>query len=156
NVEPEGFYRIVQPFVDKRVGAVAGHTNVIIEQDNFISKMEAVRYFVSQRVMKAAESIFYAVTCCPGPFSAYRRDAVMNVLPAWENQQFCGTKATFGDDRSLTNFILRDYRVLYHAGARVATYTPSRWAVFFRQQLRWKKSWFRENWIAIRFMWKKH
>jgi hyaluronan synthase len=156
NVEPEGFYRIVQPFADKRVGAVAGHTGVIVEEDNFLSKMEAVRYFVSQRVMKAAESVFNNVTCCPGPFSAYRRDAVMRVLPEWEMQRFFGTQATFGDDRSLTNFILRNYRVVYHAGARCATYVPRQWKVFFKQQLRWKKSWFRETTVAVRFMWQKH
>ena len=155
-VEPEGFYRIVLPFANKRVGAVAGHTLVIIEDDNFISKMEAVRYFVSQRVMKAAESFFGAVTCCPGPFSAYRRDAVMNVLPQWLGQRFLGTAATFGDDRSLTNFILRSYEVVYHAGARCATYVPRDWMIFFRQQLRWKKSWIRETTIAVRFMWRKH
>lgn len=155
-VDPEGFYRIVQPFADKRVGAVAGHCLVIVEKDNFISKMEAVRYFISQRVMKAAESYFGVVGCCPGPFSAYRRDAVMAVLPAWLGQTFMGTAATFGDDRSLTNFILRSYRVVYHAGARCATYVPRQWEVFFRQQLRWKKSWIRETTIAVRFMWKKH
>jgi hyaluronan synthase len=154
--EPEAFYRIVQPFADKRVGAVAGHTLVIVEEDNPISKMEAVRYFVSQRVMKAAESLFGVVSCCPGPLSAYRRDAIMPILPEWLNQTFLGTAATFGDDRSLTNFVLRGFRVVYHAGARCATYVPRDWHVYFRQQLRWKKSWFRETTIAVRFMFKKH
>lgn len=154
-LEPEGIYRIVQPFADDDVGAVAGHTLVIIEPDNFISKMEAVRYFVSQRVMKAAESVFGTVSCCPGPFSAYRRSAMMSVLQPWLHQTFLGTPATFGDDRSLTNFILPHYRVLYHAAARCVTYVPRKWSVFFRQQLRWKKSWVRETTIASRFMWKK-
>lgn len=155
-LEADGLYRLVQPFNDPQVGAVAGHTLVIVEQDNFISKMEAVRYFVSQRVMKAAESLFGSVTCCPGPFSAYRREAVMKILPAWENQRFLGAQATFGDDRSLTNFILRDYRIIYHAGARCRTFVPKEWAVFFRQQLRWKKSWVRESTIAPRFMYREH
>jgi hyaluronan synthase len=115
-----------------------------------------VRYFVSQRVMKAAESLFGSVTCCPGPFSAYRREAVLSVLQPWLNQTFMGTPATFGDDRSLTNFILRRYRVLYHAGARCRTYAPSTWVGFIRQQLRWKKSWVRETTIAVRHMWKEH
>src|SRR5262249_42923445 len=81
---------------------------------------------------------------------------VMKVLERWQNQRFLGTEATFGDDRSLTNFVLRHHRVVYHAGARCATYCPSRWTVFFRQQLRWKKSWFRETTIAVRYMWRKH
>jgi hyaluronan synthase len=155
-LEEEAIYRLVQPFHDPRVGAVAGHTLVIVEEGNIISKMESVRYFVSQRIMKAAESVFNAVTCCPGPLSGYRKAAVLPLLDQWENQMFLGVRSTFGDDRSLTNFILRNYRVVYHAGARCATYTPSQLSAFIRQQLRWKKSWIREFTIAARFMWQKH
>jgi hyaluronan synthase len=155
-VDPEGLYRIVQPFGDPTVGAVAGHTQVIIEPQNFISKMESVRYFVSQRIMKAAEGVFGTVTCCPGPFSAYRREAVLKVLRPWLEQTFLGSAATFGDDRSLTNYILRTHKVIYHAGARCATYVPNRWRNFFSQQLRWKKSWSRETTVAMRLMYRKH
>ena len=155
-VEPEAFYRIIQPFYDENVGAVAGHTLIIAQEDNFISKMESVRYFVSQRVMKAAESIFGSVTCCPGPLSAYRKDAVLKVLPAWLNQTFLGSAATFGDDRSLTNRVLKEYAVLYHSGARCSTFAPSNWDAFLKQQLRWKKSWVRESLSTCGQMWKEH
>jgi hyaluronan synthase len=154
--DPEGLYRIVQPFFNPRIGAVAGHTMVRVREDNFISKMESVRYFISHQVIKTAESVYGAVTCCPGAFSAYRRELVMKVLPAWLNQRFFGTQATFGDDRSLTNFILRTHQVVFHASARAYTETPEKWSTFFRQQLRWKKSWMRETTIASRIMLRKH
>ena len=80
-IESDGIYKIVQPFVDPTIGAVAGHCLVEVEKDNAISKMEAVRYYMSQRIMKAAESVFGAVTCCPGPFSAYRKEVVLKFLP---------------------------------------------------------------------------
>jgi len=38
------------------------------------------------------ESMFGAVTCCSGAFSAYRRDAVLAVMPQWLNQMFLGTR----------------------------------------------------------------
>lgn len=155
-VSPEGIYRIVQPFAEPSVGAVSGHVLVALEADNFISKMESVRYYIAHRVMKAAEGVFGAVTCCPGAFSAYRRSAVLDVLSPWLNQTFLGTRATFGDDRSLTNYILRRYQVLYHAGARAVTYVPRTWSQFFRQQLRWKKSWMRETTVATRILIRKH
>lgn len=154
--DPDSVYKIVQGFADPRVGAVSGHVLAVVEPGNAISKMESVRYYISHRIMKAAESIFGAVTCCPGAFSAYRRRLVLDVLPAWLNQRFLGTSATFGDDRSLTNFILRHYRVIYHAGALAQTYVPDTWKKFFRQQLRWKKSWARESTIAARIIWRKH
>jgi hyaluronan synthase len=155
-IEPEAVYRIVQPFIDRTIGAVSGHILAVEEEDNFISKMEAARYYISHRIMKAAESVFGAVTCCPGAFSAYRRSAVLRVLPTWMKQRFLGTQATFGDDRSLTNYILRTHKVIYHAGARCTTYVPDNWRKFFKQQLRWKKSWSRETTVAIRLMYRKH
>jgi hyaluronan synthase len=155
-VEPQGIYKIVQPFFDETVGAVSGHVLAAIEEDNFISKMESVRYYISHRIMKAAEGVFGAVTCCPGAFSAYRRAAIMEILDEWLDQKFMGTQATFGDDRSLTNYILKKYQVLYHAGAKALTYVPDRWSKFFRQQLRWKKSWTRETTVAVRILYKKH
>jgi len=104
-LERDALYKIVQPFADYTIGAVAGHIQVIIEKHNLISKMESIRYYVSHRLVKASESVYGAVTCCSGAFSAYRRDAVMRVLSPWLHQRFLGTQATFGDDRSLTNFI---------------------------------------------------
>ena len=102
--------------------------------------MQAVRYFVAFRVCKAAESIFGAVTCCSGCFSAYRREAIAPVLERWENQRFLGRPATYGDDRSLTNFVLRDWNVRYDELARSRTIVPAHFRLFLRQQLRWKRS----------------
>ncbi len=155
-IDEEGLYRIVQPFHDKAIGAVAGEISVMVEADNFFSKMEVVRYQISQRVIKASESLFNAVTCCSGPFAAYRRVSVLRVLPEWLNQMFAGERTTFGDDRSLTNFILRTHRVVFHHAALCYTYVPKTWGTYFSQQLRWKKSWARESMIAATFMWRKH
>jgi hypothetical protein len=82
--------------------------------------------------------------CCSGCFSAYRRDAVAPVLDDWLDQTFLGQPSTFGDDRSLTNFVLHRWRVLYAPDAQAYTNVPEHLKQFLRQQLRWKKSWLRE------------
>jgi hyaluronan synthase len=155
-VERQSIYNIVQPFTDPTIGAVAGHIQVIVNPTQILSKMERVRYFVSHRIIKACESMFGAVTCCSGAFSAYRRNAVMRVLSPWLNQTFLGARATFGDDRSLTNHVLRHHQVIFSHDASCWTFVPDRWSKFFRQQLRWKKSWTRETLAASRIMWRKH
>jgi hyaluronan synthase len=106
--------------------------------------------------VKAEESVFSAVTCCSGCLAAYRRAPVMEVLDHWLGQRFLGVPATFGDDRALTRLMLKRYRVVYHSEALCTTIVPERWSVFFRQQLRWKKSWIRENALLATFMWKRH
>jgi hyaluronan synthase len=147
---------IVCGFEDPSLGAVSGLTTVTNADKNLLTRMQDVRYLVSYELMKAPESLFGAVTCCPGCLSAYRREYLLDILEPWLHQTFLGTKATFGDDRSLTNYILRDYRVIYNPQARASTLVPENWGHYMRQQCRWKKSWLREAPIAGRILLQKH
>ncbi|MGH7819644.1 MAG: glycosyltransferase family 2 protein, partial [Candidatus Binatia bacterium] len=155
-IRRDALRRIVQGFTDPAVAAISGHTEVANRERNVLTRMQEVRYYVAFRIMKAAESVFGAVTCCPGCFSAYRRSCVLPILDRWLHQRFLGVPATFGDDRSLTNFLLRNYKVIYSSDAVATTIVPDRHLRFLKQQLRWKKSWLRECLIAATFMWKKN
>ena len=154
-LDPFAIRNIVQPFKDKEMGGVSGRTDVANTYTNALTKMQAVRYSIAFRIMKAAEGYFDAATCLSGPLSCYRRDLVLKYMDAWLNQRFLGQKATFGDDRSMTNFILRHNRTTYQDSAVCMTIVPRSYKVFLRQQMRWKRSWLRESLIASRFMWKK-
>lgn len=155
SVEPDALRKLVQGFANPQVGAICGHADVANPDDSWLSRMQVVRYFVAFRVVKAAESVFSCVTCCSGCFSAYRRVAVMPHLDAWEHQTLLGAPATFGDDRALTNVVLRDWKVIYAANAVAHTLVPDGFQQFLRQQLRWKRSWARESLILSRFVWRK-
>ena len=155
-LQPGSIYKVVQGLADPTVAGVSGHTDVENVKKNTLTKMQDVRYFVSYRIMKAAESIFGAVSCCPGCFSAYRRSCVLNVLNTWLHQKFLGKLATYGDDRALTNYLLRRYRVLYDDQAIATTIVPERWKKYVTQQCRWKRSWLREIFFAGKFFWRKH
>ena len=65
-----------------------------------------------------------------------------------------GSKGTFGDDRSLTNFVLKKWGVVYCQKAIATTIVPEKFSIYLKQQLRWKKSWVREGLLASTFMWK--
>ena len=155
-VRPDTIRYLVQGFADPNVGAVCGHANVHNADENMLTRMQQVRYYVAFCVVKAAESIFSTVACCSGCLAAYRSSYVLEILDDWLNQRFLGTQATFGDDRSLTNYMLRRFRVIYDRRAVCTTIVPETYRTFFKQQLRWKKSWVRETFIGARFMWRRH
>ena len=154
-VDPFAIRNIVQPFKDAEMGGVSGRTDVANTYTNALTKMQAVRYYIAFRIMKAAEGYFDAATCLSGPLSCYRKDLVLKYCDAWLNQTFLGRRATFGDDRSMTNFILRYNRTGYQDTAVCSTIVPNTHKMFLKQQMRWKRSWLRESLIAGRFMWKK-
>ncbi|MCX5886418.1 MAG: glycosyltransferase [Proteobacteria bacterium] len=155
-LDPGAIRNIIDGFADPKVAAVCGHCEVANAWTNSLTKMQAVRYYISFRVLKAAESIFDSVTCLSGSLAAYRRTTLMEVLDDWIKQTFLGQPAIFGDDRSLTNYLLkRNHKIIYDSRARIVTVVPENYKHFFSQQMRWKRSWFRETARAASFMWRK-
>jgi len=147
---------LVKYFSIKEVGAVSGHTDVYNRNTNLLTQMQGVRYYIAFQVYKAAESVFGMVTCCPGCCSAYRREYLLEFTDDWLNQKFLGKQCTFGDDRSLTNFMIKKYRAVYSPEAKANTVVPENFKTYVKQQQRWKKSWIRETFIASSFIWKKN
>ncbi len=155
-IEPGAVRHLVKYFADANIGAVSGHTDVYNRSTNVLTQMQALRYYVAFKVYKAAESVFGNVTCCPGCCSAYRRAYLMEFVDEWLHQTFFGKECTFGDDRSLTNFMIRKYQAAYSPEAMAYTVVPDNFGKYIRQQQRWKKSWIRETFIASSFIWKKN
>lgn len=154
-LDPFAIINLVQPFKDPKMGGVSGRTDVANTYTNVLTKMQSVRYYIAFRIMKAAEGYFDAVTCLSGPLSCYKKQIVMDNMEAWRNQTFLGQKATFGDDRAMTNFVLNKHRTTYQDTAICSTIVPNKYKVFLKQQMRWKRSWLRESIITGKFIWKK-
>lgn len=158
SIDPDCLKEIIRPlFKDKRIGAVSGHALVLNSETNLLAKMQEIRYFNAFRSAKALESLLGFVSCCPGCCSAYRREAITPVIKTWLDQSFLGVKCTYGDDRSLTNLVLKNrWKAVYNEKAVVYTFVPTTFKKFNQQQLRWKKSWLRESVVVLSFIWKRN
>lgn len=152
-IEPHTFRQMITPFVHPDVGAVSGHTDPENADENFITKMQAAYYFISFRIMKASESTFHTVFCCSGCASAFRKSAVLPFLDKWLNERFLGAPVTYGDDRALTSWLLKNnFKTVYKDNVQAFTIVPTKMKKLFKQQLRWKKSWIINAFFTGRFI----
>ena len=157
NVTPDTLRQLVSPFIrDARVGAVAGNVRILNHDDGMIPKMLEVAFAYSFDFLRAGQSVVNSVLCTPGALSAYRRDIVLAVLPEWINQTFCGRAANIGEDRAMTNLILRSgYYVRYQKEAVVYTTSPTTTPKLWKMLLRWARSNVRETLVITRFAFRR-
>jgi hyaluronan synthase/N-acetylglucosaminyltransferase len=124
---------------------------------NLLTRLISYRYWNAFHQERAAQSVFRTVMCCSGPFSAYRRSVVDAVKDDYVSQRFLGEQCTFGDDRHLTNLVLRSgYKVLFDAAAVSYTEVPTTIRQYLRQQVRWNKSFYREMVWSLRNIRRPH
>lgn len=152
-VERKSLRKLVEGFEDSQVAAIVAHTDPINKSENWVTKMQIAYYFMSFRVLKAAESVFDTVFCCSGCCSAYRRSYVMPVLRDWLKERFLGKHIIYGDDRALTNRMLKKgYKTIYSERVQAYTIVPNTLKKFIKQQIRWKKGWFINSVKASKFI----
>lgn len=155
-IDPSTFRYLIEPFRNEKIGAVCAHADPENADENLLTKMQAAYYFLSFRILKAAESTFMSVFCCSGCSSAYRKNVVMPIMDIWLNEKFLGLPVTWGDDRALTNWVIKlGYKTIYTDEAQAYTICPNKWKVFFTQQVRWKKGWFVNSIFASKFIIKR-
>ncbi len=146
-VLPDTLRRIVSPFVaDVRVGGVAGNVRVFNWNDGLIPKMLDVNFVFSFDLIRTAQSVVRAVFCSPGALTAFRRVVFIPEMNAWVNQKFLGHPAVIGEDRALTNLILKSgYAVVFQRSAVVLTRVPQTYRGVCKMLIRWARSNIREN-----------
>ncbi|HSE56476.1 MAG TPA: glycosyltransferase [Candidatus Paceibacterota bacterium] len=156
-IVPETFRKLIEPFRNPEIGAVCAHADPENADENLITRMQAGYYFMSFRILKAAESSFMTVFCCSGCSSAYRKSVVLPIMNTWLHEKFLGLPVTWGDDRALTNWVLKlGYRTIYTDDAKAYTICPNSLRVFLKQQVRWKKGWFVNSLFASKFVYRKY
>ena len=155
-IDPDALLAITGPFRDSRVGAVSGNVKVHNREQGIIPRMLQVQYVLSFDLMRAVESAYGTVYCCPGALTAYRTVVVRQVLDLWMKQTFLGSPCTYGEDRAITNLILAaGYNTVYQRSAHVHTVVPENYGRLCRMFLRWDRSYIREELHFLRIVWKR-
>lgn len=154
-IEPEALRALVAPFENPKVGAVAGKV-LAFNRKGLIPRMLHARYVLAFDLMRAAESSFGNVFCCPGALTGLRTSAIRPLLAEWESQRFLGAACDAGEDRALTNYLLREgYDTVYQGNAVVHTLVPTDYRQLCKMFLRWDRSYVREELRFARIVWKR-
>ncbi|MGY5846478.1 glycosyltransferase [Salegentibacter sp. HM20] len=147
-VTSETLRNLVSPFVvNENCGAVAGNIRVLNNgKKAMLPKMLDVSFVLSFEFVRSAESSLESVLCTPGALAAYRRKAVFGCLEEWINQTFMGQASDIGEDRAMTNMILKQgYHVLFQRNAFAYTNVPEKYTGLYKMFIRWGRSNVREN-----------
>ncbi len=153
-IEKNTLRNLVSPFVvDENCGAVAGNVRVLNTKKGILPKMLNVSFVMSFEFVRSAESQLGTVLCTPGALAAYKSSAVFECLPKWINQTFMGTPSDIGEDRAMTNMILKQgKKVLFQQNAMVLTDVPERYEGLYKMFIRWGRSNVRENIVMAKYI----
>jgi cellulose synthase/poly-beta-1,6-N-acetylglucosamine synthase-like glycosyltransferase len=126
---PDAIERLVEPFEDPRVGAVAGKV-VVGNRVNLMTRFQALEYLMSQNLDRRAFELFNAIGVVPGAIGAWRRRALVEVGGYSHD--------TLAEDADLTISIeRRGWRVLGEPAAVALTEAPESLGSFLKQRFRW-------------------
>jgi len=141
----EAIANALKPFGRRKVQATTGAVFAANRATNLLTRLIDLRYCYAFLGERAAYSVMGSVLCACGSLALYRGATVRKYLDDFLSQRFLGLPCTYGDDRRLTYYCLREGQVRLAPDALAWTLVPVNMKHFVRQQLRWSKSFFRES-----------
>jgi cellulose synthase/poly-beta-1,6-N-acetylglucosamine synthase-like glycosyltransferase len=140
-VDADAIRQLMRRFTDDRIAAVGGWVDVRNKHENWLTRMQVVKYWYSYFFMKNLEWGFKRVMCLSGCLTAYRRAVLVELEPVLEHREILGVPIKYGEDRFLTRQIVKaGYLTTMTLEARCCTFVPTTLGGYFSQQLRWRRS----------------
>jgi cellulose synthase/poly-beta-1,6-N-acetylglucosamine synthase-like glycosyltransferase len=140
-VERDAVRKLVARFVRPSIAAVGGRVHVLNAQENWLTRMQTIKYFFGYEYLKNLERAFCSVMCLSGCLTAYRRTVLLELEPILESRSWLGMPIKYGEDRYLTRQIIRaGHETLLTLDAVCWTVVPDTLAGYYAQQIRWRRS----------------
>ncbi len=140
-VEPNVVRELTRHMYSTGADAVGGCVFVSNANDTWLTRMQAVKYWVGYQFLKNVENAYNHVMCLSGCLTLYKREAMLAVDKDVESRTFLGDEVKYGEDRFLTRKIVeRGYKTRLCFTARCYTKAPTNMSAYLNQQLRWRRS----------------
>ncbi|MBA3460805.1 MAG: glycosyltransferase family 2 protein [Deltaproteobacteria bacterium] len=140
-IYPTALRELVARFVSPEIAAVGGRVHVSNPNENWLTRLQTIKYYFGQEHLKNLERGLRQVLCLSGCLTAYRRHVLIELEPILENRNILGIPIKYGEDRFLTHQIVKHgYRTVMTMKAMCFTKAATTLKGYFAQQLRWKRS----------------
>jgi cellulose synthase/poly-beta-1,6-N-acetylglucosamine synthase-like glycosyltransferase len=121
--------RLVQPFADPSVGAVAGNVKVG-NRHSLVARWQHIEYVIGFNLDRRLYETLRCMPTVPGAIGAFRRRALISAGGLSDD--------TLAEDTDLTMALLRaGWHVVYEESARAWTEAPATVAELWKQRYRW-------------------
>jgi N-acetylglucosaminyltransferase len=156
-VHPRAVRELVARFVSPEIAAVGGRIHVSNPNQNWLTKLQTIKYYFGQEHLKNLERGLRSVMCLSGCLTAYRRHVLLELEPILEDRNILGVPIKYGEDRFLTHQIVKHgYRTVMTMKAMCFTKAATNLRGYFNQQLRWKRSNIVDFVVGIGHAWQLH
>jgi cellulose synthase/poly-beta-1,6-N-acetylglucosamine synthase-like glycosyltransferase len=140
-VDPAALRTLVRHMFASDVDAVGGCVFVSNADFNWLTRMQAVKYWIGYQFLKNVENTFSHIMCLSGCLTLYKRSALLAVDHEVENRTFLGDDVKYGEDRFLTRKLVEaGYKTRLCFQALCFTKAPPSFSGYISQQLRWRRS----------------
>ncbi|MBB4950473.1 cellulose synthase/poly-beta-1,6-N-acetylglucosamine synthase-like glycosyltransferase/peptidoglycan/xylan/chitin deacetylase (PgdA/CDA1 family) [Kitasatospora gansuensis] len=127
--EPDAVRMIVQPFANRRVGAVSGNAKVV-NRGGLLGRWQHIEYVVGFNLDRRLFDLAECMPTVPGAVGAFRREALLRIGGV--------SDTTLAEDTDLTMALCRDgWRVVYEERAKAWTEAPASLGALWKQRYRW-------------------
>jgi cellulose synthase/poly-beta-1,6-N-acetylglucosamine synthase-like glycosyltransferase len=156
-VFPTALRELVARFTTPQVAAVGGRVHVSNPNENWLTRLQTIKYYFGQEHLKNLERSLDQVMCLSGCLTAYRRHVLIELEPILEDRNILGIPIKYGEDRFLTHQIVRrGYKTRLTMKAMCFTKAATTATGYFNQQLRWKRSNIVDFIVGVLHAWKLH
>jgi cellulose synthase/poly-beta-1,6-N-acetylglucosamine synthase-like glycosyltransferase len=156
-VYPTALRELVARFTGPEIAAVGGRVHVSNPNENWLTKLQTIKYYFGQEHLKNLERGLDSVMCLSGCLTAYRRHVLIELEPVLENRNVLGVEIKYGEDRFLTHQIVKHgYKTRMTMDAFCFTKAATNLRAYFNQQLRWKRSNIVDFLLGVTHAWHLH
>jgi len=132
---------LVRHMYSTQCDAAGGCVFVSNADFNWLTRMQAVKYWIGYQFLKNVENAFSHIRCLSGCLTLYKRAALLAVDHDVERRMFLGDEVKYGEDRFLTRKLVeRGYKTRLCFEAQCYTKAPATFPNYLSQQLRWRRS----------------